>query len=156
MAQLLELLGERDHLGDVIRRARVLVRGKQVEQRRVGVEGRLVGIGDLAGGPPLEPRRDEHRIHLVPGGVFPEMPHVGDVLDVQDLQPVVQEGASDQVGEEERPEVPDVRVAVDGRATGVHPDATGLERFDGQDLARRRGVSRKRTAPMARSQPAGA
>ena len=41
----------------------------------------------------------------------------------EDRRAVVQHDPPDQVGEEERPEVADVGVAVDGRAAGVHPDA---------------------------------
>ena len=48
---------------------------------------------------------------------------------------VVQQDPADQVGEQVAAQVPDVRVAVDGRAARVHPDATGLDRLDRSDGA---------------------
>ena len=135
MPERLEPLGQLQHLGDVLGGPRVLVRRQEVEQRGIGVECRLVGVRDLAGGAALEPRGDEHRVHLAPRRVLAEVPDVRDVLDVQDLEPVVQQGSPDEVGEEEGPEVADVRVAVDGRAARVHPDPAGLQRLDRDDLA---------------------
>ena len=108
----------------------ILVCREQVEQRRVGVERRLVRVRDLARGAALEPRRDQHRVDLAARVVCPKMPDVGDVLDVQHLEPVVEQRAPDEVGEEERPEVADVGVAVDRRAARVHADPARLERLD--------------------------
>ena len=43
-------LGQREHLGDVLGRAWEAVRRKDVDGRFVGVEGRLVVVGDLLRG----------------------------------------------------------------------------------------------------------
>ena len=51
---------------------------------------------DLGGGPALDTRRDEHRVDLVPGMVGTQVPDVGDVLDLQDVDAVVQDRAADQ------------------------------------------------------------
>src|ERR1044071_5039586 len=135
MPEGFEPLREGQHPGDVLGGPRIGVRRQEVEHRGVGVERRLVGVGDVAGGSSLEPGRDEHRIHLASRGVFPEMPDVGDVLDVQHLEPVVQEGSPDEVSEQECPEIPDVRVAVDGRSAGVHPNPARFERLHRHHLA---------------------
>ena len=116
-------------------------------QRGVGVERRLVRVRDLAGGAALESRGDEHRVDLAAGVVRAQVPDVGDVLDVQDLDPVVQHRPPDQVGEEERPQVADVGVAVDRRAAGVHPEPPGLDaarpgRRVRVSVSRRRSVMR--------------
>jgi hypothetical protein len=50
------------------------------------------------------------------------MADVGDVLDVQDLDAVVEQDPPNEIGQEKRPEVADVGVAVDRRPAGVHPD----------------------------------
>ena len=130
VAQVLQPLGQREHPGDVLRGARELVRWEDVHERGVGVEGSLVRVRDLAGGAALEARGDEHRVDLATGVVRAEVAHVGDVLDLEDLDAVVHERAADQVGEQERPQVADVGVAVDGGAAGIHPEPTGLDRHD--------------------------
>jgi hypothetical protein len=76
---------------------------------------------------------DEHPILAAVEALVAKVSDVGDVLDVEDADPVVQEDASDEVGEEECSEVADVRVAVDGRAAGVHPDGAAVARLDGFD-----------------------
>lgn len=63
------------------------------------------------------------------------MANVGDVLDLDDIQPVIQQDASDEVGQEECPEVADVGEAVHRGAAGVHPDQPGLEGLNGTDGA---------------------
>ncbi len=62
-------------------------------------------------------------------------PDVGDVLDVQDGQPVVAQRPPDEVGQQVRAQVPDVGVAVHGRAAGVHPDGPSIHRLDRLDGA---------------------
>src|SRR6185312_763562 len=56
-------------------------------------------------------------------------------LDLEDVDAVVQDGAPDEVGQEERPQVADVGVAVDGRAARVHPEAASVDGLDGLDGA---------------------
>jgi hypothetical protein len=62
------------------------------------------------------------------------MADIGDVLHLEDVDAVVQQRPPDEVGEQVAAQVADVRVAIDGRAAGVHPDPTGLERLDRLDL----------------------
>ena len=138
VAEVLESLGEREHLRDVLRGARELVGRQEVDQRGVGVEGGLVGVRDLAGAAALEAGRNEHRVLLAPSRVGPQVADVRDVLDMEDLDAVVQHGAPDQVGEQERAEIADVGVPVDGRAARVHAQPAGLDRLDGHDRPRQR------------------
>ena len=65
---------------------------------------------------------------------------VGDVHDPGHAQAHVAQVADEQVGEQERPEVPDVGRAVDRRAAGVDPDVAGLERHERPGLAGERVV----------------
>ena len=46
--------------------------------------------------------------------------------------------APDEVGEQERAQVPDVGVAVDGRPAGVHPDPVAVAGLDGLDCTAER------------------
>ena len=129
-----ELLGQVDHLRDVLRRAGEDVGRQEVEQRRVGVERGLVGVGDLPGRLVLEAGRDEHPVLAAVEALVAQVADIGDVLDLEDVDAVVQHRPTDQVGEEEGPQVADVRVAVDSRTAGVHPEAPAiarLDRFDG-------------------------
>ena len=62
------------------------------------------------------------------------MADVGDVLDVQDLDAVIEERSPDKVREEKRPEIADMRVAIDRRTARIHsnpPPVRGLDGFDG-------------------------
>ena len=141
---VLERLGEGEHLRDVLGRAREDVGRQDVHERLVGMERRLVGVGDLGGRLLLEPGRDEHPVLAAVEALVPQVPDVGDVLDVEHVEPVVDEGPADQVGQQVRAQVPDVGVPVDGRAAGVHPDTPGLERHDrldgpGQGVAEAQG-----------------
>ena len=135
MAGVLEPLGERDHLGDVLGRPREDVRRQDVDERLVGVEGGLVRGRDLGGRLVLEPGLDQHPVLAAVEPLVAQVADVGDVLDVEDLEPVVEQGPPDQVGQEVAAQVADVGVAVDRRAAGVHPDAAGLERLDRADRA---------------------
>ena len=78
-------------------------------------------------------RPDEHPVLAAVEPLVAEVAHVGDVLDVEDLDAVVEQHAPDQVREQVAAQVADVGVAVDGRAAGVHPDATRLDRLDRAD-----------------------
>ena len=133
MTEVLELLGQLDHLGDVLGRAREDVRRQDVHERLVGVEGGLVGVGDLGRRLVLEAGLDEHPVLAAVEASSRRWPDVGDVLDVEHIDAVVQQHAPDEVGEEVGPQVADVGEAVHGRAAGVHPDAARLERLDGLD-----------------------
>jgi hypothetical protein len=81
----------------------------------------------------LEAGRDEHPVLAAVESLVAEVPDVRDVLDVEHRDSVVENDPPDEVGEEERPQVPDMCISVDGRATGVHPEPVavgGLDRLD--------------------------
>ena len=104
--------------------------GQDVDQRLVGVEGRFVGVRDLARRLVLETGRDEHRIRSAVEPLVAQVSDIGDVLDLEDVDAVVEQGASDEVGQDVAAQVADMGVAVDGRTAGVHPDPARLERLD--------------------------
>ena len=135
MSAVLELLGQPDHLGDVLGRPREDVRGQDVERRLVRVEGRLVRRRDLRGSLRFETGLHEHPVLAAIEPLIAQVADVGDVLDVEDLDAVVQERPSDQVGQEVRAQVADVGVAVDRRTARVHADPARDERLDGLDGA---------------------
>ena len=131
-----------DHLGDVVACLRHHVGGVEVEERLVVEPGGGVEVGDLPGGLALERGR---LLHLVAGGqrivlVVAHVPDVGDVLDVAHLVAEVLERPVQQVAEQVRPQVADVRVLVDGAAAGVDADLPGLERLEVLDPAGERVV----------------
>ncbi len=130
VAEVLERLGQRQHLGDVIGRAREDVGGQDVDRGLVGMERGFVRVGDLGRRLVLQAGGHQHRVLAAVEALVAQVADVGDVLDVEDVDAVVQEGPPDQVGEQIAAQVPDVRVAVDGRATGVHPDPAAFERLD--------------------------
>ena len=103
-----------------------------VQRGAVRVERVLVVPGDLQGALSLGPGLGQDLV-LARGievAVVREVPHVGDVLAARDQQPVPLGGAPDQVGQQVGTQVPDVRVAVHGRAAGVDAEtatAGGLD-----------------------------
>ena len=115
--------------------AREDVGRQDVHGSLVGVEGRLVGRGDLGRRLVLETGRDEHPVLAAVESLVAEVADVGDVLHVEDGDAVVQQRSADEVGEEVAPQVPDVGVPVHGRAAGVHAHPPGLDRFDRPDRA---------------------
>ena len=133
VSRVLERLRKREHLGDVVGGPREDVRGQDVDQRLVGVEGRLVRVGDLSRSLVFEAGGDEHRIGSAVEPLVAQVSDVGDVLDLEDVDAVIKQRPPDQVGKEIAAQVADVGVAVDGRAAGVHPHPAGLERLDGFD-----------------------
>ena len=141
-------LGEIDHVGDVLGRPREDVRREEIQEPGVGVEGGLVGVGDLGRRLVLQPGRDEHPVLAAVESLVPEMADVGDVLDLQDGDAVIQDDPPDQVRQEEGPEVADVGEAVDRRAAGVHPEARAVGRFDRLDGPRQGVPQPKRHAEI--------
>ena len=137
---VLEALGEREHLGDVLRGPREDVGRQDVDERLVRVEAGLVGVGDL-GWVVLSSRLggDEHPVLAAVEALVAQVADVGDVLDVEHLDAVVEQGPADEVRQQEAAQVADVRPAVDGRAAGVDTDRSecavgprleGLDRLD--------------------------
>ena len=154
VARVHQLLGELEHLGDVLGRPREDVRRQDVQQRRVGVERGLVGVGDLRRRLVLEAGRDEHPVLAAVEPLVAEVADVGDVLDVEHVDAVVEDDPPDEVGEEERPQVADVGVAVDGRAARVHPEPRGRRAARRARRARVR-VLRRRSVTARSSDPRG-
>ena len=64
-------------------------------------------------------RRD--RVDVTTRALGAHVPDVGDVLDLADPSPWYSSGSADEVGEQERAQVADVRRAVHGRTARVHP-----------------------------------
>ncbi len=93
VAEVLELFRERHHLGDVLGRAREDVGGQDVDQGLVGMERGFVRVGDLGRGLVLEPGLDQHPVLTPVEVVLAQVSDVGDVLDVEHLEPVVQQHA---------------------------------------------------------------
>ena len=135
MAGVLEALGQRDHLGDVLGRPREDVGRQDVHERGVGMERRLVRGRDLGRRLRFQAGRHEHPVLAAVEALVPQVPHVRDVLDVEDVEAVVEERPPDQVREEVAAQVADVGVAVDGRAAAVHRHPARLDRVHGLDLA---------------------
>ena len=68
-------------------RAREDVGGQDVDRRLVGVEGRLVGGGDLGRRLVLEAGLDQHPVLAAVEPLVAQVADVGDVLDVEDVRP---------------------------------------------------------------------
>ena len=90
MAGILEPFGEVEHLGDVLGRAREDVGGEDVDERLVGVERGLVCGGDLGRRFVLQPGLDEHPVLAAIELVVAQVADVGDVLDVEHVDAVIQ------------------------------------------------------------------
>ncbi len=86
MAQGLEPLGQVEHVRDVVGGARKHVRREDVDQGLVLVEPGLVGVRDLGRRLRFESGRDQHPILAAIEALVAQVPHVGDVLDVEDAQ----------------------------------------------------------------------
>ena len=120
---------ERDHLVDVLGGARQHVRPGHPERVGIGQEALEVPVREL-----VDP--DAGR-----GGATDDL--VVDVRDVHDPADGVAappEVTDEQVGEQERAEVADVRGAVHRRAARVHADAVVAQRYQGPLLAGQRVV----------------
>src|SRR5262249_32346462 len=78
---------------------------------------------------------DQHPVLAAIEPLVPHVAHVGDVLDMEHRHAVVQDRPADEVGQQERPQVADVGVAVDRRAAGVHPEPGAVGRLDGLERA---------------------
>ena len=136
MARVDELLGQVEHLRDVLGGAGEDVGREEVEERGVGVERGLVRVGDL-GWVVLCSSPAATSIRSSPRSKRSSRRWPTSVMfwTWRTVDAVVQHRPSDEVGEEERPQVADVGVAVDGRAAGVHPEAPAVGRLDGFDGA---------------------
>ena len=135
---ILEPLGEVEHLGDVLGRAREDVGGEDVDERLVGVERGLVRGCDIGGRLVLQARLHEHPVLPAIELVIAQVTDIGDVLDVEHFDTVIQQHAPDEIRQQVAPQVADMRIAVDGRATRVHAHAARFQRLDRPHLAGQR------------------
>ena len=74
--------------------------GRMLTSGLVGVEGGLVGVGDLGRRLVLETGRDEHPVLAAIEALVAQVPDVGDVLDVEHVDAVVQQRPPDEVGQQ--------------------------------------------------------
>ncbi len=142
-----EALRQLDLLGDVFGGpAETLgleaVEAAAVAQPLFGVEG-----GDLRRRPAGACRGALHLV-LAAVGVGGEMPDVGDVDDVRDAQSLGEQRALQQIGEQVRPQVPDVLRRIDGGAARIDARVTGLDRLEDLLLARARVEQAQRHAAV--------
>ena len=173
-----EPLDERDHLGDAARRPRhefgvlaLLERDLEPEEPRVleealrverrdrvrirridlGARGQLPRLLRLGDPPP----RDRHLVlaAAIGVGVLGHVPDIGDVHHMPHAEALELERAPQDVGIEERPEVPDVRVVVDRRPARVEGHgAIARDRREGLGRLRERVVeAHGRSLAAARS-----
>src|SRR5579859_3634013 len=142
--------GEVDHLRDVLRRPRVDIDRQDVDRCLVFEPRPGVELGNLGGGLALHFGRELHAILALVEGVVAEVADIGDVLDVPDPIAEVDQGAAQDVREEEAAQVADMRVAVDGRATGVDAHEAGNVRLERLDAAAQRVVEADRMRGDAR------
>ena len=135
----LDTLDERDLLGDVVGGSAPDGRLQDVESPEVVLERPRVQVGDLPGGLPGAPRA---RLDLVLPriGIRREVPDVGDVHDVLHRVAVERQQPAEHVLEEVGPQVPDVRVVIDGGAAGVQAHLPVAERLELAHRARPRVV----------------
>ena len=114
-------------LRDVLGRARQDVRAGHAQRVGVVEEPGRVPVGELGVADPLG------------GGAADDLVvDVGQVHDPGHAQAAVAQVADQQVGEQERPEVADVRRAVDRRPAAVDPDVAGLDGLERAELAGQR------------------
>ena len=140
VALLLERANRVDLLGDVVSRLAPDVRLEDVEMPQVVAECLPVEVGDLPDRLALAPGADGHLV-LAIVCVGHEVPHVGDVHDVPDLEPAQQQRPLEHVLEHVRPQVADVRVVVHGRPACVEANRPGLDRLQLFLLSRQRVVN---------------
>ena len=124
VALLEQRADEPRHLGDVRRRARHLVGDGDAEPTHVVDEGGRVSLGKLGDADAL-------------GSGVPDdlVIHVGDVHDPGDRVTLPGEVAAQQVGEDEAPEVADVRRRVDRGTTAVDTHVARFQRLEGLEGA---------------------
>ena len=139
VALRLEGRDEADDVVDVARRSRQHVRRRHPEGVGVGQEPGDPAVGELLDGLAGGARAADDLVV-----------DVGQVHDPRHPEAAVAQVADEQVGEQERPEVPDVGRPVDRGAAGVDPDVAGLERLERADLARERVPETEAHAPSPR------
>ena len=110
-------LDDRDHLGDRLGRARLVVRRRAVQRRHVGMEIRRRARGD--GGDGLA-RLARARVDLVI--------HVRDVADIGDAREGAAQEARQHVEDDDRPRIAEMREVIDRRAADIDADVSRVDR----------------------------
>ena len=131
-------LDQLDHGADVLGRPRLRVRRADPQPVAILLERPREGI---------HVRPERHAL-LTRRGDGPVV-HVGQVHDMEDLVAAGLEPAAQKVLEEERPEIADVGVVVDGGTAGVERHPARVERLERLDFPGQRVVEAERHPPLA-------
>ena len=114
-----EALDQRDDLGQVLGRPRIVGRALDVQEIGIGEEGLHVPLGHLV-----------ERNALLVGALDDPVVDVGEVGDVDDLEALRFEVAPDHVPRHGVAHVPHVRLVLHGHAAHVHSGALGIDRLE--------------------------
>ena len=133
VAALDEARDQLDHGGDILGGAGINIRAANAERIEVRQEGLDHGRGDAANGDATLMRRSDDLVL-----------DIGQVHDEADIERLPFEIAVQQVVEDKRAVIADVRRPVYGRAAGVNTYAFFAERRKGFDFAAERVVEAKR------------
>ena len=126
-------LDDLDHLRDVFRGARLLVRRQHAECRHVGMEVRRGARGDRA-----------DRLAALLGARVDLVVHVGDVAHVGDARIQHAQQPREHVEHHHGARIADMRQVVDRRSAHVHPHMLRLERLEPLLPAAQAVVQKKR------------
>ncbi len=124
-----QLLDERDHLGDVVRRRGIDLGRLDVELLQIREESVLVRLRVV---------RERYARGICAADRL--VVDVSEVHHLADLHPVELHDAAEYVLESVRAEVPDMREIVDGRAACIEADFVPLERLQFLDPSRQRVI----------------
>ena len=124
-----QLLDERDHLGDVVRRRGIDLGRLDVELLQIREESVLVRLRVV---------RERYARGICAADRL--VVDVRQVHHLADLHPVELDDAAEYVLESVRAEVPDMREIVDGRAARIEADFVPLERLQFLDSSRQRVI----------------
>ena len=120
-----------DHLFDVVGGAREVGCGQDAQPGLVRVKGLGVEVRYLPRRLALRQRGCDHLVLAALQHFLAHVAHIGYILYVDNTQPLRLQSAADPVGHEVRPQVANVRVAVDRGAAAVHPHHPRLKGLDG-------------------------
>ena len=148
VATLQQLPRHGHHFRYVLRGPGEDVGGQYIDLRLVLVEAVGIKLRDLLGCPSFGKGGQNH---LVPAGLhqlLPHVAHVGNILDVVDLQPLDLQNPPYPVGHKVGPQIPDVGVTVHSWPASVHAHLSRLNRLDFLHLLGQRVVYAQQAAPL--------
>jgi len=134
VAALLQPSDEGDHLGDVVRRPRVVLRGLDSQPADVAEERLRMLRGEV-------PERETRLLRSADRLVV----HVGQVHDLGDPRGPAEEMTPEHVLEDEGPQIADVNDVVDRGAARVEADVARLDRLEVDEPATQRVVKLHQT-----------